>query len=114
MQHGINIDYASLDNETKLQILKEMGFREIPPMEHGTNCLSRQGSGIICDCIQGVTTWGAPLDMKKWLGETHEERAAFAARRHTYLNDGEGESPGSWAIHLEQNAPRHRHQGRKI
>ncbi|QJD53813.1 hypothetical protein SEA_KELA_253 [Streptomyces phage Kela] len=109
MQHGIQIDYSTLSPETKIQILREMGFKEIPPAEHGTNCLSRQGSGMICDCLMGVTTWGAPLDVKKWLGETHEARSEFAARRHAYLNDGEGESPGSWAVHLEKTAPRYRH-----
>ena len=108
MQHGININYATLSPQDKLQILEEMGFKEIPPAEHGTNCLSRQGRGLICDCLMGVTTWGAPLDVKRWLGETHEERAEFAAKRQMYLNEGEGESPGSWVYHLEQNAPRHR------
>lgn len=107
MQHGIQIDYAGLSPETKLQILKEMGFREIPPAEHGTNCTSRQGRGLICDCLQGVTTWGAPLDVKAWLGESHEARAEFAARRQLHQNDGIGESPGSWALHLERTAPRY-------
>lgn len=107
MQHGVNIDYARLDPETKLQILKEMGFREIPPMEHGTNCTSRQGSGLICDCLQGVTTWGAPSDMKRWLGETQEQRAEFAERRQSYQNDGIGDSPGTWSAHLERTAPRY-------
>jgi hypothetical protein len=107
MQHGVNIDYAGLSPETKLQILKEMGFREISPDEHGSNCLSRQGSGLICDCLGGVTTWGAPSDVKPYLGETHEIRAAFFARRQTYLNEGEGESPGSWRVYLERTAPRY-------
>lgn len=108
MQHGISINYAGLDPQTKIQILEEMGFKEIPPAEHGTNCLSRQGRGLICDCLQGVTTWGAPPDVKAWLGETHEERAEFAARRQLYLNEGEGQNPGPWWTHLEKNAPRYR------
>lgn len=108
MLHGISIDYAGLDPEMKVKILSEMGFKEIPPAEHGTNCTSRQGRGLICDCLQGVTTWGAPLDVKTWLGETHDERAEFAARRQLYQNDGIGESPGSWSNHLEKNAPRYR------
>jgi hypothetical protein len=109
VKHEFAINYAGLTPQQKLVILEEMGFKEIPPSEHGTNCLSRQGSGMICDCLQGVTTWGAPQDVKKYLGETHEERAKFAARRQLYLNEGEGESPGSWIHHLKKNAPRYRH-----
>jgi hypothetical protein len=109
VKHEFAIDYAGLTPQQKILILEEMGFKEIPPPEHGTNCLSRQGSGMRCDCLQGVTTWGAPLDVKKYLGETHEERAEFAARRQMYLNDGEGENPGPWWAHLEKNAPRNRH-----
>jgi len=107
MQHSFSIDYAGLGPEAKLQILKEMGFREIPPAEHGTDCTSRQGRGLICDCLQGVTTWGAPLDMKRWMGESQEQRAEFAERRQSYQNDGIGNSPGSWAGHLEKTAPRY-------
>lgn len=109
MQHGIDINYTGLSPQQKLQILEEMGFKEIPPAEHGANCLSRQGNGLICDCLMGVTTWGAPVDVKKWLGETHEERAEFAAKRQAYLNEGEGRNPGPWWAHLEKNAPRYRH-----
>jgi len=109
MKHEVGIDYAGLTPQQKILILEEMGFKEIPPPEHGTNCLSRQGSGLICDCLQGVTTWGAPVDVKKYLGETHEERAAFAARRQAYQNEGEGQNPGPWWAHLEKNAPRYRH-----
>lgn len=107
MQHNVSINYATLDPETKLRIAKEMGFREVSPAEHGSNCHSRQGSGICCDCIQGVTMWGAPLDVKPYLGETHEQRAEFAARRQLHDNDGIGESPGSWYQHLERTAPRY-------
>lgn len=109
MQHGVTINYAGLSPQQKLQILEEMGFKEIQPAEHGSNCLSRQGSGLICDCLQDVTTWGAPVDVKKWLGETHEERTAFAVKRQAYLNEGEGENPGPWWAHLEKSAPRYRH-----
>lgn len=108
MQHNFTVNYAELSPQQKIQILEEMGFKEIPPAEHGTNCTSRQGSGLICDCLQGVTTWGAPLDVKTWLGETHGERAEFAARRQLYLNEGEGQNPGPWWTHLEKNAPRYR------
>jgi hypothetical protein len=108
MQHNFMVNYAGLSPQQKIQIMEEMGFKEIPPAEHGTNCTSRQGRGLICDCLQGVTTWGAPLDVKTWLGETHDERAEFAARRQLYQNDGIGESPGSWSNHLEKNAPRYR------
>lgn len=107
MQHSMNIDYSGLSPEQKLQILTEMGFKEIPPAEHGTNCTSRQGSGLICDCLQGVTTFGVPMDVKAWLGETHDDRAAFSARRQVYLNDGVGENPGTWADHLAKSAPRY-------
>jgi len=107
MQHNFNVNYAGLSPEQKLQILKEMGFGEISPNEHGYNCTSRQGRGLICDCLGGVTTWGAPSDVKKYLGETHEERTEFFARRSVYLNHGEGESPGSWRAHLEKTAPRY-------
>lgn len=107
MQHGVNINYTRMSPEMKLQILKEMGFGEISPNEHGSNCTSLRGRGLICDCLGGVTTWGAPHDVKKYLGESHEERAEFFARRSAYLNDGEGESPGSWRVHLERTAPRH-------
>lgn len=109
MQHGITINYAAMSPADKIKILEEMGFKEIPAPEHGTNCTSRQGRGLICDCLQGVTTWGAPVDVKKWLGETHEERAEFAAKRQPYLNEGDGENPGPWFVHLEKNAPRYRH-----
>lgn len=107
MRHEVKIDYAGLSPENKILLLKEMGFREIPPPEHGTNCQSRQGRGLRCDCLQGVTTWGAPADVKEWLGETHNERAEFAARRQLHENDGIGENPGSWGSHLVQNAPRY-------
>lgn len=108
MRHGISIDYAGMTPEEKLQIMKEMGFREIPPAEHGTDCTSRQGRGLICDCLMGVTTWGAPPDVKTYLGETHDRRVEFATKRQAYLNHGEGESPGSWVAHLEATAPRYR------
>lgn len=107
MQHGININYAGLSPQDKLQILTEMGFREIPPSEHGTNCTSRQGRGLVCNCLQGVTTWGAPLDVKGYLGETHDQRVEFAVRRQMHQNEGVGENPGSWMSHLERTAPRY-------
>ncbi len=107
MQHGITINYAGLSPEVKLQIIKEMGFGEIPPAEHGSNCRSREGRGIRCDCLPGVTMWGAPLDVKPYLGETHEQRTEFAAKRQLAENDGEGKHPGSWVTHLENTAPRY-------
>jgi hypothetical protein len=107
MQHNFNVNYAGLTPREKLQILKEMGFQEASPEEHGWTCLSRQGKGIICDCLQGVTMWGAPADVKTFLGETHEQRADFAARRQPYMNEGEGQDPGPWWAHLEKTAPRY-------
>ncbi len=109
MQHGINIDYAGLSPAIKLQIIKEMGFGEISPGEHSSNCTSLWGRGLICDCLPGVTTWGAPFDMKHWLGETQEQRVAFAELRLAYdpNSDTPGVDPSPWYKHLERTAPRY-------
>jgi hypothetical protein len=107
MQHGVTINYAALDPRTKLQILKEMGFQEVGPREHGVDCTSRQGSGLICDCLPGTTSFKATGDVKRFLGETQEARVEYAAKRSEYQNDGIGDSPGSWSSYLERTAPRH-------
>jgi hypothetical protein len=107
MQHGIQIHYSGLSPETKLQILKEMGFRESGPLEHDTECTSRQGSGLICDCLPGTTSWKAPGDVRRHLGEHDEARRDFAEKRQQYQNDGIGDSPGPWYRYLEKTAPRH-------
>lgn len=102
------VDFAGLPPEQKLQILKEMGFKEDGPPEHAVNCTSRQGSGLVCDCLPGTTSFKAPADVKKYMGETMEARQKFAELRSEYENDGIGSSPGSWVDYLERTAPRYR------
>lgn len=101
------INYLAMSPEQKLQILREMGFREDSPLEHGVNCVSRQGSGLICTCWPGTTSFKAPTDVRRYMGETNEARQEFAKKRADYLNDDIGENPGSWFNHLEKTAPRY-------
>ena len=102
------VDFKSLDPAQKLQILSEMGFVEASPLEHAVNCTSRQGSGLICDCLPGTTSFKAPADVKKYMGETLEARQEFADQRQEFENDGIGKHPGSWLNHLARTAPRYR------
>lgn len=102
-----NVDFSTLDPAQKLHILNEMGFQEAAPLEHAVNCTSRQGSGLRCDCLPGTTSFKAPADVKRYMGETMEARQEFAEKRQEYENDGIGESPGSWTYHLERTAPRY-------
>jgi hypothetical protein len=101
------VDFSTLDPAQKLHILKEMGFREDGPLEHTINCTSRQGSGLRCTCLPGTTSFKAPADVKKYMGETTEARQAFGELREAYFNDGEGENPGSWVDYLTRTAPRY-------
>lgn len=101
------VNFAGLSPAQKLAILKEMGFKEDGPLEHGVNCTSRQGRGLKCDCLPGTTSFKAPADVKKYLGETMEARQVFAELRSEYENDGIGENPGSWADYLARTAPRY-------
>lgn len=101
------VDFTVLTPHDKLQILKEMGFQEDPPAECGPDCMSRQGTGLICDCWPPTTSWKAPADVREFMGETHKARREFAERRQTYENDGVGDSPGLWITHLEKTAPRY-------
>lgn len=101
------VDFSSLSPESKLQILKEMGFGEVTPREHAYGCTSLQGSGLRCTCMPPLTTWTAPGDVRRYMGETKAARQEFAEKRWAYLNDGIGDSPGSWVYHLEQTAPRY-------
>jgi hypothetical protein len=99
---------SMLSPEEKLEVLKEMGFRENTPSEHAADCVSRQGSGFICTCEPPVTTWTAPAEVRQYMGEDNDSRRKFAEKRWEYMNNGIGESPGLWVFHLERTAPRHR------
>ena len=103
----LKVDYTNLSAEMKLKILKEMGFREDGPLEHAIDCVSRQGRGLICTCWPGTTSFKAPADVRRYMGEMDERRSLFAAKRQAYENLGEGESPGSWFTYLERTAPRY-------
>lgn len=88
---------ARLDPEKKLAVLEAMGFTR-SRLEHGVNCLSRQGSGLRCDCVPPESQWRAPADVRKHLGETWEARTAHRNERDLYFNDGIGRSPAPWEI----------------
>lgn len=103
----LKVEYAGLSPEMKLKILKEMGFREDGPLEHAVDCVSRQGSGFICTCWPGTTSFKAPADVKRYMGEDETARQEFARRRQEFQNDGDGENPGPWYAHLERTAPRY-------
>ncbi|MCP9209605.1 hypothetical protein [Streptomyces cucumeris] len=100
------IDFYNLTPEQKLGILKEMGFREEGPPEHSASCTSRQGTGLVCTCLPGTTSFKAPADVRRYMGETPKAREEFAEKRWTYENDGIGKPPGLWVEHLEKTAPR--------
>jgi hypothetical protein len=102
-----NINFRALSPEQKLQILREMDFIEVAPEEHGSSCPSLRNSGVRCDCLSPTTSWKAPSDVRRYMGETREARQAFDELRSPYLNDGEGESPGLWVDYLEKTAPRY-------
>lgn len=101
------INYLALTPAQKLWVMREMGFREGTPLEHGIDCTSRQGSALRCTCWPGTTSFKAPGDVRRYMGETSEARQAFAEKRSEYENNGIGNSPGSWFDHLEKTAPRH-------
>lgn len=101
------IDFAALTPEDKLQILKEMGFGEVTPREHGYGCGSLQGSAFCCTCHPPLSTWTAPFDVRQYMGETKAARKEFAEKRWAHDNEGIGESPGLWVTHLEKTAPRY-------
>lgn len=101
------VDFSALDPAQKLHILKEMGFREDGPLEHAVNCVSRQGSGLRCTCLPGTTSFKAPADVQRYMGETMEARQEFGEKRQAYENDGEGDHPGSWVDYLTRTAPRY-------
>lgn len=101
------INYLALSPDQKLWVMREMGFREENPLEHGINCGSRQGSGLRCTCLPGTTSFKAPGDVRRYMGETDEARRGFAEKRAEYENDGIGKNPGSWFDHLSETAPRH-------
>lgn len=100
-------NYLALSPQQKLQVMEAMGFREGSPLEHGVDCVSRQGSGLICTCWPGTTSFKAPGDVRRYMGETNEDRREFAEKRAEYENDGIGENPGSWVDHLAKTAPRY-------
>lgn len=101
------INYLALTPAQKIWVMREMGFQEDSPMEHTVNCTSRQGDGLRCTCIPGTTSFKAPNDVRRYMGETNVARIAFAEKRSEYENDGIGENPGSWFDHLEKTAPRY-------
>lgn len=101
------VNFSSLSPAQKIEILKELGFRESTPDEHAPNCTSRQGGGLRCTCIPPTTSWKAPGDVVKFMGETMEARQTFAEKRSTYENDGVGGSPGLWVDYLAKTAPRY-------
>lgn len=88
--------------ERKVQLLKAMGFTPYG-RTHDRNCVSLQGSGLICTCVQPEKKWRNPEDVTAFLGETYEERR-LKTRERIRREDDEFDAD-RWDLHCPSPKP---------
>lgn len=88
---------TELSAAAKVQALEAMGFLRTRN-SHSPGCTTFQGSGYICTCLAPESTWSAPAEVCRFLGESLAERRAYTQLRNAHENDGGGSPVKSWRI----------------
>lgn len=74
--------------EFKVQLMEAMGFTP-QRQPHQLSCMSIQGSGYICTCVQPPTVWIQPHDVDVLRHETPNERRAATQARNAQEEEDE-------------------------
>lgn len=73
-------EVKGLKAEDKVALFRSLGMSRIGSA-HTMDCLSIQGSGLICTCVPDAATWTSPQDVTDLFEENWEQRKAKKSAR---------------------------------
>lgn len=73
-------EVKALKAEDLIGLFRALGMSRVGS-SHTSDCLSRQGSGLICDCVPDEPTWTQPKILTEHFGESWEQLLAAARER---------------------------------